>query len=101
MEDPETVNPFNLQTRRALEAWYATAVRDPELRKKITPSYPPGCHRMLPADYYFECLQKPHVTLHAAPEDTVKEVTETGVITSTGEKIDADVISESFFFVLC
>ncbi|KAI9006779.1 hypothetical protein DFJ74DRAFT_689392 [Hyaloraphidium curvatum] len=92
MDDPEKVNDFNLATRKALEDWYKSALKDPKLVEKITPKYPPGCHRMLPADLYFDCIQQPHVTLRAAPEEKVVEVTPTGVVTSTGEKIDCDVI---------
>lgn len=37
MDDPEIVNSFNLQTRKGLEAWYASVVKDEELLAKITP----------------------------------------------------------------
>lgn len=37
-----------------------------ELRRKLTPDYPPGCKRILISDDYYPALAQPHVTLETA-----------------------------------
>lgn len=38
-------------------------VKDPELRKKLTPAYKIGCKRILKSDDYYPAFNQPHVTL--------------------------------------
>ncbi len=95
MEGPTTPNKLNNQVRDQLVGWYRTQIKDnPELLDKVTPKYPPGCHRMLPADLYFSMIQKPNVTfLDASYEgEALASVDETGVTTTGGKHIDADII---------
>lgn len=94
MEGPTKVNKINDMVRNQLVGWYASQVKDATILDKVTPKYPPGCHRMLPADLYFSQIQKPHVTFLDAgyPGEALSAVDETGVVTSDGKHIDADVI---------
>ncbi len=41
----------------------ARQVADPELRAKLTPTYTPGCKRLLQSNDYFPALQRPNVTV--------------------------------------
>ena len=64
-------------------------VSDPELRRKLTPSYPVGCKRILFIDNYYESLQLPHVTLETDP---IARFAPHGIQTASGREHKADVI---------
>ena len=64
-------------------------IQDPVLRAKLTPDYEFGCKRILRTDDYYPALTHDHVNLVT---DAIAEITETGVLTETGEHIEADVI---------
>lgn len=64
-------------------------VRDPELRRKLTPDYPVGCRRILIADDYFPALQRDNVDLVTQAPASIDE---TGVTTPDGEHRDFDVL---------
>ena len=64
-------------------------IADPELRALVTPSSRFGCKRPLVSDDFYPALQRPNVRLFPSG---VERVTATGVVTSAGEAIDADVI---------
>ena len=65
------------------------AVKDPELRKKLTPSYTIGCKRILLSDDYYPALTRPNVEVVTDP---IARVTETGVVTASGRVHDVDAI---------
>lgn len=66
-----------------------------ELKKKLIPSWPPGCRRITPGDGYLEALVQPNVT--TVHNELVKVVPE-GVIDSAGtlHKIDILVCATGF-----
>jgi cation diffusion facilitator CzcD-associated flavoprotein CzcO len=64
-------------------------VRNPELRRKLTPDYPAGCKRVLFATDYYPALTQPNVTVETAD---IKEVTPTGVRTRDGAEHEVDTI---------
>lgn len=64
-------------------------VKDPGLRKKLTPDYPVGCKRVLFASNYFPALARPNVDV--VTEDVV-EMTETGIRTADGEHHEVDAV---------
>ena len=43
----------------------------PDLWEKLTPSYNPGCKRIIISDDYFPALALPHVTLETRPIDSI------------------------------
>lgn len=49
---------------RALARRIRRLVKDPHLRRQVTPGYAPGCKRILVADGWYEALQRPNVRLH-------------------------------------
>lgn len=56
---------------------------------KLTPDYEFGCKRILRTDDYYPTLNRDNVSLVT---DAVAEISEHGIVTSTGEYIEADVI---------
>lgn len=52
-----------------------------ELRRVLTPNYPPGCKRILISDDYYPALGQPHVTLETA---AIEEVNAEGIRISSG-----------------
>ena len=64
-------------------------VKDPELRKKLTPDYPVGCRRILIADDYFPALQQDNVDLVTQAPASIDE---TGVTTPDGVHRAFDIL---------
>ena len=64
-------------------------VADPELRRKITPDYRPGCKRLLLSNEYYPALQQPNVDLVT---EKIVEVTPTGLVTADGVSHQVDTI---------
>jgi cation diffusion facilitator CzcD-associated flavoprotein CzcO len=64
-------------------------VRDPELRRLLTPDYTIGCKRIVPSNQWYPALQKPNVTLvpHA-----LREIRENSVIDTDGVEHEVDTI---------
>lgn len=60
-----------------------------ELRQKLLPNYEFGCKRILRSDEYLPALNRENVALIT---DGIAEITENAVITTAGERIEADVI---------
>jgi cation diffusion facilitator CzcD-associated flavoprotein CzcO len=67
----------------------AKAIRDPDLRAKLTPNYRLGCKRVLISDDYYPALQRPNVTLETG---SIARITPTGLVTEDGHTHDFDVI---------
>ncbi|MFN2538941.1 MAG: flavin-containing monooxygenase [Mycobacteriales bacterium] len=70
-------------------AFIARSVVDPELRAKVTPDYKLGCKRVLLSNTWYPMLSRDHVDLVTDP---IARITETGLVTSTGQVVDVDVI---------
>ncbi|MFD1051037.1 flavin-containing monooxygenase, partial [Kibdelosporangium lantanae] len=69
-------------------------VRDPGLRRKLTPDYPAGCKRVLFANDYYPALTQPNVTVET---EDIKEVTPTGIRTTSGEhEVDTIIYGTGF-----
>jgi len=64
-------------------------VRDPELARKLTPSYVMGCKRILLSSDYYPAVARPNVELVTDP---IREVTARGIITTDGVERAADAI---------
>lgn len=65
------------------------AIRDPELRRKVTPSDEVGCKRLMLTDDWYPTLTKPNVELI---DDRIAAVTATGIRTEDGRERPADVL---------
>jgi cation diffusion facilitator CzcD-associated flavoprotein CzcO len=64
-------------------------VPDPELRRKLTPDYAPGCKRILISNDYLPALAQPNV---AVVTDGIAEVREHSIVTADGEEREVDTI---------
>ncbi|WP_199433092.1 flavin-containing monooxygenase [Qaidamihabitans albus] len=75
--------------KRQAEKHLREQVRDPELRRKLTPDYEIGCKRVLFSNDYYPALTRSDVDL--VTED-IAEITPDGVRTADGTEHPADVI---------
>jgi len=76
----------------AREKWLeylAQQVPDPVLRKKLTPTYPFGCKRMLQSNDWYPAMNRDNVELY---DIAVEEITENGFRLSDGTFHEVDVI---------
>ena len=65
------------------------SIRDPELRRKVTPEFQPFCKRILLSDDYYEALDQPNVDLDT---DGIAEIRANSIVTNTGREIEVDTI---------
>jgi cation diffusion facilitator CzcD-associated flavoprotein CzcO len=77
--------PFRAVARRQI----TSAIADPELRAKVTPSDELGCKRLMLTDDWYPTLTKPNVELVT---DAIAEITPGGVRTADGRERPADAI---------
>ncbi|MEV0245274.1 NAD(P)/FAD-dependent oxidoreductase [Nocardia sp. NPDC050712] len=70
-------------------------IRDPELRKKVTPDFRIGCKRMLISNEYYPALSRDNVDVIT---DGIKEVRSGSIITKDGteREIDALIVATGF-----
>ncbi|KAL4944376.1 hypothetical protein BDV06DRAFT_233381 [Aspergillus oleicola] len=61
----------------------------PGLWDILTPTYPPGCRRILSSDDYYPALNKDNVKLDTRE---IQRITETGIETADGENTEFDLI---------
>jgi cyclohexanone monooxygenase len=64
-------------------------VKDPDLRAKLTPTYPVGCKRPLQSRTWFPTFALPNVTLETSP---IVEFTERGLRTADGREHEVDTV---------
>ena len=65
------------------------SVRDPELRRKLTPDYHAMCKRLVLAGHYYQAVQKPGVHLVSEAIDHVEPA---GVVTADGTLHELDLL---------
>ena len=64
-------------------------VADPELRATLTPTYRPGCKRLLQSNDYYAALQRPNV---AVETEKIVELRPEGVVTADGALHEVDTV---------
>ncbi|MEE6169492.1 MULTISPECIES: flavin-containing monooxygenase [unclassified Mycolicibacterium] len=71
------------------------SIRDPELRRKLTPDYDFGCKRPTFSNTYYRTFTKPHVHLQA---DGIDHIEPDGIVNADGSKtvIDTLVLATGF-----
>ncbi|GGV38959.1 flavin-containing monooxygenase [Streptomyces spectabilis] len=67
----------------------ARAIKDPELRAKLTPTYRIGCKRILLSNSYYPALAQPHVDVVASG---LAEVRGSTVVAADGTEAEVDAI---------
>lgn len=87
----QSVSPANQKLREILTKGIETHLEGrPDLIEKLTPWYPPAAKRMLIDNgHYYRALKQEHVRVVADPVDHISEA---GLVTSSGETFDFDVI---------
>ena len=78
--------------RRLIEAachWNLRRVRDPELRRRLTPDYQPMCKRIVMSWEYYEAMQRPNVKLVT---EGIERVVPEGIVTVDGHTHPLDVL---------
>jgi cation diffusion facilitator CzcD-associated flavoprotein CzcO len=84
------VEPRLQKIREVLSTRYLERkVKDPELRKKLTPNFRLGCKRILISNDYFDVLQKDNVELVT---DGIAEIRPNSIVTKDGKERPVDVI---------
>jgi cation diffusion facilitator CzcD-associated flavoprotein CzcO len=69
---------------------YLDVIRDPELKKKLTPSYHLGCTRIPKSDQnYYEAVQRPNVTIETRK---IARILPEGVALEDGARLTLDVL---------
>jgi cation diffusion facilitator CzcD-associated flavoprotein CzcO len=70
-------------------------VKDPELRRKLTPNYPMGCKRQLVSDVFYDAMVRPNVDVIDTP---IERIVEDGIVTRDGtrRKLDAIIYGTGF-----
>ncbi|BAX97290.1 putative monooxygenase [Mycobacteroides stephanolepidis] len=76
--------------RRALHT-----VRDPELRRRLTPDYQPGCRRLVFSAGFYSAMQKSNVHL---VDTRIDRIEPNGIVTSDGvlHRLDVIVLATGF-----
>ena len=69
--------------------WYRAQVRDPELRRRLTPDYEVGCKRPSVSNTYLWTFNRPNVELVTDP---IERVTAAGIRTADGREREIDVL---------
>lgn len=64
-------------------------IKDPELRRKMTPAYEMGCKRILMSNDYYQAVARDYVDVVS---ETIASIDENGITTSDGQYRNADVI---------
>ncbi len=75
--------------------WYRIQVRDPEVRKKLTPQYGIGCKRPSVSSNYLSTFNRPNVELITEP---IEAITPNGVRSADGKErpVDALILATGF-----
>ena len=85
-----TKNPRYLAPLRALALRHLrTQVRDRGLRRKLAPSYSPGCKRLLLSNDYYPALDAANAELVTEP---IQELRGNAIVTGDGSQHEVDVV---------
>jgi cation diffusion facilitator CzcD-associated flavoprotein CzcO len=88
---PRLMKPVEL----VLRAKIRTEIKDPELRRKVTPNFRLGCKRMLLSNDWYPTLDRDHVELIT---EGIREVDGRRIITvdGTAREVDAIILATGF-----
>jgi len=79
----------NRMAERWCRAHLHRQVRDPELRRKLTPDYSFGCKRPTFSNHYYPTFTRPHVRLETS---RIERIDRTGIVTAAGDRTEIDVL---------
>ena len=79
----------NFFFRNISKAYHYFGIKDPELRKKLTPDFEVGCKRVVINTTFFPAMQRDNVELIT---NGISEITPLGVKTKDGREHDFDIL---------
>ncbi|POM22648.1 4-hydroxyacetophenone monooxygenase [Actinomadura rubteroloni] len=83
-------NPKLLKAASGLAKWHLNRqVKDPELRRKLTPDYTMGCKRTLVSSDYYPALTRPNVEVTT---EGIAEIRPHSIVTTDGAEHPVDAI---------
>ncbi|ROZ88888.1 NAD(P)/FAD-dependent oxidoreductase [Gordonia sp. OPL2] len=82
---PRSLKPVELVCRANINR----AIKDPETRRKATPTFQVGCKRILRSNDWYPAIARPNVDLVT---DGIARVTENGIVTRDGTEREVDII---------
>lgn len=90
-KNPRMMKVFELISRAKIRS----EIRDPELRRKVTPNFRIGCKRMLIANDWYPALDRDNVDLVT---DGIREIDGRTIVTKDGtvREVDAIVVATGF-----
>jgi cation diffusion facilitator CzcD-associated flavoprotein CzcO len=80
---------FNRYAERLAKRHLHRQVKDPELRRKLTPDYSFGCKRPTFSNSYYRAFNRDNVHLETAP---IVRVEPDGIVTTDGRKTEIDAL---------
>ena len=80
---------LNRGAARLAKAHLHRQVRDPQLRRKLTPDYDFGCKRPTFSNTYYPTFNRPDVTLETTP---IARIEPDGIVTTDGSKTAIDTL---------
>ena len=84
------LHPALMKLFRITATWnIRRQVADPDLRNKLTPTFPIGCKRILISNDWYPALQKPNVEVETSG---IQEITSTSIISKDGSEREVDCI---------
>ncbi|UTW47698.1 NAD(P)/FAD-dependent oxidoreductase [Bacterioplanoides sp. SCSIO 12839] len=81
----------DLMATRLAKKHIRQQIKDPELRKKVTPDWSIGCKRIILSNALYPAYCRDNVTLHSQ-DDSIDTITEVGINTTQGEQLELDLI---------
>jgi len=83
-------HPLAAKLVRRIAQWHMTrAVRDPELRRRLTPDYQIGCKRILLSNSWYPALMRPNTEVVT---EGIAELTADSVVSAGGIARQADIL---------
>ena len=80
---------LNRTAERVAKAHLHAQVKDPELRRKLTPDYSFGCKRPTFSNDYYRTFNRPHVDLETT---SIERITADGITLTDGRELPVDVL---------
>jgi cation diffusion facilitator CzcD-associated flavoprotein CzcO len=72
------------------------SIRDPELRRKMTPDYPPACKRLIISEDFYPAIQKDNVEIVS---EAIDSIVPEGIKLTSGRVVELDVLVYSTGFI--
>lgn len=89
-------NPLTLRLLNHFVKANLQTLRDPQLRRKMTPDYPPACKRLIISEDFYPAIQKDNVEVIT---DAIECIVPEGIKLASGRVVELDVLVYSTGFI--